>query len=86
MSMNLPLSVRDAVINGDLPQIQAALQSGLNIDAADENGNTLLMSAAMEGHDNIVKYLLGKGADIKKKTPAEDGQLFGPLQAVTFRL
>jgi ankyrin repeat protein len=66
MSMNLPESVRNAAINGDLEQVQAALQSGLNINAADENGNTLLMSVAMEGHDNIVTYLLSKGADIKK--------------------
>jgi hypothetical protein len=39
----------------------------ININQKDEKGNTLLILAALHGHNTIVKNLLKKGADINEK-------------------
>ena len=39
----------------------------ININQKDEKGNTLLILAALHGHNTIVKNLLEKGADINEK-------------------
>ena len=39
----------------------------ININQKDEKGNTLLILAALHGHNTIVKNLLEKGADVNEK-------------------
>jgi ankyrin repeat protein len=48
---------------GGLTVFQEILESGVAFDAADANGNTLLMLAAQAGQEDIVAFLLNHGAD-----------------------
>ena len=41
---------------------------GRDVNAKDENGNTPLMAASIEGHFEKVKVLLDNGADVNSKT------------------
>lgn len=48
---------------GDLDSCGQLLESGAEVDTADEAGWTALMGAAAEGHERIVQLLLDHGAD-----------------------
>ncbi len=51
---------------GDVSKVQLALDRfEANINMVDENGETALTIAAREGHYDVVKYLLEKGASTK---------------------
>lgn len=50
--------------NGDITNLRRCLEMGTPVDGSDEFGWTPLMCAVHAGHANIVKYLLGVGADI----------------------
>ena len=47
--------------------ITVCLDAGVGINAADGRGQTALFGAALQGYDDIVKFLLSKGADPKIK-------------------
>jgi len=47
--------------------IKVCLDAGVDINAADGRGQTALYGAALQGYDEIVKFLLSKGADPKIK-------------------
>ncbi|MGY5852860.1 MAG: ankyrin repeat domain-containing protein [Candidatus Thorarchaeota archaeon] len=54
-----------AAEEGDLDGVKKALEDGANIDAKDDFfSNTALHIASSNGHIEIVRYLLEKGADI----------------------
>lgn len=61
----------EAAENGDIETVQRELAAGVHVDARTMHYcmRTALMQAAREGHFNLVKYLLSKGAD---KTLRED--------------
>jgi len=66
---------------GDTAALAACLDSGVPVDLANENGDTLLMLAAYHGHEETVRALLSRGAD-----PAlanEKGQT--PLAGAVFK-
>ena len=44
--------------------VEALLNLGINLEAKDEHGNTVLNLAAKSGHENVLRLLLGKGANI----------------------
>ena len=46
-----------------------------DINQSNDNGETLLMLAAENGHLNLVHYLLEKGADISKRNSAHETAL-----------
>ena len=48
----------------DLPGLTSALDSGLSPNAANHNGWTLLMLAAVEGHVPLGQLLIARGADL----------------------
>jgi len=53
----------EAAENGDLIEVQTALENGANPNAKDNDGWTPLHWAAQDGHVEIVKILLERGAD-----------------------
>lgn len=62
-----------AAYQGDLDEARKALDSGANVNAADEYGNTALMLAAEASpgsNDKVVKLLLERGADADARDPS----------------
>ena len=58
-------------VDGNLPGVKDALAHGADINTTDRHGHTALMFALKNDKQDIVKYLLSKGADT---TPvAQDG-------------
>ena len=58
-------------VDGNLWGVKDALAHGADINATDQHGHTALMFALKNDKQDIVKYLLSKGADT---TPvAQDG-------------
>ena len=53
----------DAAKMGDLDLIQEMLDSGMNINTGDRIKTTALLFAAGLGHNNLVRFLLDRGAD-----------------------
>jgi len=69
------MSVEDlcvAALVGDLERVQEILKEGkVDINKKDKDGNTALILASWNGHNEIVKSLLANGANINEK--GEDG-------------
>lgn len=56
-----------AARDGDLEAVEAAVKAGIEVDAKTEYGATALFFACDRGHEDIVKFLLEKGADPNAK-------------------
>ncbi|ENX25263.1 hypothetical protein F891_03336 [Acinetobacter sp. CIP 101966] len=54
---------------GDVEQVEQALQEGLDVNSADEEGYSALQAAAENDHLEVVKLLVSKGADIAHRSP-----------------
>ena len=61
----------DACNKGDFDAAQAALDSGADINAIGELGNSALMLAIYGGHHNLAKELISKNADISIRNKEE---------------
>jgi len=48
--------------------VNAALQSGASVDAANDNGLSLLHVAALGGHSDVVQLLVDSGAAYNART------------------
>ncbi|XP_033002170.1 M-phase phosphoprotein 8 isoform X2 [Lacerta agilis] len=61
-----PAQLRDAVKNGQYAMVKRALNSNeeYNLDHEDASGMTLVMLAAAGGHDDIIRFLIRKGAKV----------------------
>ena len=55
-------AAQSLIKRGDEPALEAALAEGLDANAVNENGWTLLMLAAVEGSTPLAKLLLAHGA------------------------
>jgi ankyrin repeat protein len=53
----------DAARNGEIKVIKAQIASGLDVNAADAQGYTLLILAVYHGQYAMAEYLLSQGAD-----------------------
>ncbi|WP_375709203.1 ankyrin repeat domain-containing protein [Sporosarcina sp. NCCP-2222] len=53
-----------AAAEGDTETVIALIESGANIDAIDNQGNTAVMAATQRNHVDLVKTLIEHGADI----------------------
>jgi ankyrin repeat protein len=57
-----------AAKNGDLPQVQALLTGGGDVNVRSDGGMTALMHASQYNHVEVVQALLASGADVNAKT------------------
>jgi uncharacterized protein len=53
-----------AASEGDVRQVQALLDEGVDVNARDKAGGTALMRASVTGHADIVRRLLDKGVNV----------------------
>lgn len=77
----LPDTAADLARNGDATGLGALLKGGLDVDARDAKGNTLLMLASYHGKTEVVKLLLKSGATVDLRN--DKGQT--PLGGVAFK-
>ena len=49
---------------GDISGVKAALRAGANVNAKDKFGDTSLIWAALNRHENVVRILLNSGAHV----------------------
>ena len=77
----LPDAAADLARNGDAIGLGALLKGGLQVDARDAKGNTLLMLASYHGWAEVVKLLLKSGASVDLRN--DKGQT--PLGGVAFK-
>lgn len=69
---------------GDYQVVQKLVQSGVNINEPDSNGDTPLMNAIRDGKAEIAKYLIESGADIKAKNKKGYDALLYAVDAVDY--
>jgi len=55
-----------AVLNNNLPMLKKLVTPKINVDDTNKRGNTALAMAMQQDSQEMVKFLLSKGADIKK--------------------
>ncbi|KAI8499961.1 Ankyrin-1 [Branchiostoma belcheri] len=70
MARNANGALIDAAENGCLRGVEAALKAGADIDHAqedEESTGTALLMASIQGHADIVRLLLRKGASVTKR-------------------
>ena len=60
---------------GDIRAVGAFLDQGLDPNTADPNGDTLLMIASRQGHFELVKFLIGRKANVARRSPHGDTAL-----------
>ena len=54
---------RRAARNGELATVKQAIEAGIDVDAKSAYGATALFFACDRGHEEVVNFLLEKGAD-----------------------
>ena len=59
----------DAIRTGNTAQVEAALAQGADVNEKDDNGRTVLHSAAFLGRARLVEFLIKHGADVNIRTP-----------------
>ena len=60
---------------GDAKTVATFLNKGLDPNSTDKQGNTLLMIAAVQGHEALAKLLIDRKADVARRSPAGDSAL-----------
>ncbi|MFY9317284.1 MAG: ankyrin repeat domain-containing protein [Burkholderiales bacterium] len=60
---------------GDAKAVAGFLSQGLDPNSTDKQGNTLLMIAAVQGHEALAKLLIERKADVARRSPAGDSAL-----------
>ena len=59
---------------GHAPVVQFILDQGIDVDTADNDGETPLHWAARKGHVEVMKILLARGAQVDKKVREQNVQ------------
>ena len=52
---------------GDITEVRKNITLGADVNKGDYDHRTALRLAAAEGQEDIVKYLINRGADVNKK-------------------
>jgi ankyrin repeat protein len=73
--------IHEAVRNGNLAEVEAALKAGADVNEASKGGWTPLQQAASKGHLDILNRLIAAGADLNKVS--KDGST--PLLWVAYK-
>lgn len=71
----------DCARENDVQSLKTLLDSGLNVNLANDKGNTLVMLASYNGNFEATKLLLESGAQVDKKNDKN----LTPLAGVTFK-
>jgi uncharacterized protein len=69
----------DLARGGQSAELEEFLDHGLPVDAADHEGNTLLMLAAYRGQADTVRVLLARGADPNRRNARDQSPVAGAL-------
>jgi ankyrin repeat protein len=69
----------DLARQGRTAELLEFLDHGLPVDAADADGNTLLMLAAYHGHAETVGALVERGADVDLRNSRDQSAVAGAL-------
>lgn len=67
----------NAAIKGDVAKVKALIAAGQKVGMRDENGRTAMMRAAERGQHEVVKILLGAGANANDTVTDRDSIWFG---------
>lgn len=59
-----------AIDAGDVPAIQSLIAKGVDVNAANEQGISPMMVAALKGNTEIAKLLIGAGGDVNQAVAA----------------
>jgi uncharacterized protein len=59
--------IHDATKNGDIEVIEQLLETGVDVNTEDEDGQTPLRCAADAGHTDVTKMLIEHGADVNAR-------------------
>jgi ankyrin repeat protein len=71
------VSIHEAAQAGDIEKVKALLVQGIDVNGKDSRGLTLLHVASLSGHEELVRFLINRGADVSAK--ADGGQKATPL-------
>lgn len=69
----------DLAREGRTGELVEFLDHGLPVDAADGEGNTLLMLAAYHGRAETVAALIGRGADVDRRNDRDQSPVAGAI-------
>ena len=61
------MAVVAALRAGSLPRVRTLVDRGEDVNAADDDGRTPLHVAAMLGHPDIVRFLVGRGCQCRSR-------------------
>jgi hypothetical protein len=80
-----------AVASGNLKNVRNFIEKkGVNVNSVDPSfGTTALVTASARGHNNVVRYLINKGAKVNPRlrtTPLMEAVLMGKLNVVRMLL
>ncbi len=64
---DLDKGLAEAVAAGDIPKLRILLARGADVNAANKEGETALMVAALEGRTEMVRFLIERGADLEAR-------------------
>lgn len=70
----------EAAQRGDLDAVRDALESGIPVDAEDENGYQALSHAAMNNQADMARFLIDRGADVNATGMGYQTALFWATQ------
>ncbi|CAM6091404.1 unnamed protein product [Calypogeia fissa] len=75
-----PKTIWELASQGQMSELQEALQKGVDPSAADYDGRTALHAAAATGHTDAVTLLIKQGADVNKRDSSGNTPLVAALR------
>jgi hypothetical protein len=78
-------SLFSAIRNGDHSQVQRLLRNGADVNAAEVDGTTALMHAAIESDEKMLRLLVAAGAEVNAKNAMDSRRSCTPSPTFTKR-